>query len=243
MTLRKFILLVLALCILAAGVMTLCYYHGLLLFNHPSQTKYPVRGIDVSSYQGEIDWEVLAAQDLSFAFIKATEGSGYQDAYFPSNWEGARKTALRVGAYHFFSFESPGQTQAENFIATVPRAHDALPPVVDFEFYAGNEGSPPDPGAIRFELDVMLAALEAHYEVRPIIYATEQSYEAYLAGHYRDYDIWIRNVFTKPMELTGQDWTFWQYTNRARLQGYEGKERFIDMNVFAGSLEEFMRYP
>lgn len=77
--------------------------------------------MDVSSWQGEIDWPTLAGQGLSFAFIKATEGSGFTDPRFSYNWEQARKTALRVGAYHFFSYDSPGETQADNFIAAVPR--------------------------------------------------------------------------------------------------------------------------
>ena len=79
--------------------------------------------------------------------------------------------------------------------------------------------------------------------MKPIIYATERSYELYLAGGYSDYDIWIRNVITPPNIADGREWTFWQYTNRGLLSGYEGEERFIDINVFAGTKEEFEAYP
>ena len=79
--------------------------------------------------------------------------------------------------------------------------------------------------------------------MKPVIYATEKSYDLYLAGEYADYDIWIRDVVTVPSLSDGRQWTFWQYTNRERLEGYSGDERFIDMNVFWGTEEEFANYP
>ena len=73
----------------------------------------------VSSYQGEINWRVLSSQNISFVFIKATEGSSFVDKNFAYNFQEAQKTSLSVGAYHFFSYDSEGKTQAENFINTV----------------------------------------------------------------------------------------------------------------------------
>lgn len=63
-----------------------------------------------------------------------------------------------------------------------------------------------------------------------------------LAAAYEDYDIWIRDVASQPSLSDGREWTFWQYTNRERLEGYQGEERFIDMNVFRGSEEDFAAY-
>ena len=93
-------------------------YNGIIQINGISAGKYPVRGVDVSAYQGDIDWDILSSQNIQFAFIKATEGSDFVDEHFKENWEKARTTELKVGAYHFFSFESPGKTQAENFRQT-----------------------------------------------------------------------------------------------------------------------------
>lgn len=225
-----------------AVIVVLLFYHGVLLFNNPSSSKYPVRGVDVSSYQGEIDWTVLCHQGIQFAFIKATEGSSFVDPNFADNYQAAQKTSLRIGAYHFFSFDSPGRTQAENFISVVSKIDDMLPPVVDFEFYGDKEANLPDAEVTRMELDRLLEELEAYYGMQPIIYATEKSYALYLSGHYASYDIWIRNVFTKPKPLNNQTWTFWQYTNREHLAGYTGDEYYIDMNVFNGTLEDFMNY-
>ena len=62
----------------------LLFWNGILLINNPDETEYPVRGVDVSAYQGEIDWTILANQNIDFAFIKATEGSSFVDKRFES---------------------------------------------------------------------------------------------------------------------------------------------------------------
>lgn len=88
----------------------------------------------------------------------------------------------------------------------------------------------------------MLVLLEEHYKQKPIIYATEKSYELYLSNDYKEYDIWIRNVVSKPKIYDKRPWTFWQYTNRERLKGYNGKDKYIDVNVFNGNAQEFSAY-
>lgn len=220
-----------------------CLWNGIVLLNNPSKDEYPVRGVDVSSYQGDIDWQVLSKQDnISFAFIKATEGSSFVDPCFEYNYKEALKTTLRVGAYHFFSFDSSGKTQAQNFIENVAKTENMLPPVVDLEFYGDKEKNPPSRDKIQAELDAMLLVLEAHYGMKPIIYTTKEAYTLYVAGKYQEYDIWYRNVISESFIPDGRQWTFWQYTNREKLAGYEGKEKYIDMNVFNGTKAEFESY-
>lgn len=214
-------------------------WNGVIILNGFSSEKYPVKGIDVSSYQGEINWEELSRENISFVFIKATEGSSLVDNRFVYNFENAQKTHLAVGAYHFFSYDSLGETQAQNFIDTVKPFKGMLPPVIDLEFYGDKEKNPPKREDAQRELNIMLKILEDHYGQKPIIYATERSYELYLSGDYEEYDIWIRNVITRPKLLDNRKWVFWQYTNRERLKGYNGDEKYIDMNVFNGSECDF----
>lgn len=217
-------------------------YNGVIILNGLSADKYEVRGVDVSAYQGEIDWQTLSGQDISFAFIKATEGSSFVDKSFAYNFEQAQDTDLAVGAYHFFSYDSEGRTQAEHFIDTVEAFEGMLPPVVDLEFYGDYAKNPPERKYVDEQLKTMLSILEEHYGQKPIIYATETSYELYLSGDYAEYDIWIRNVITRPRMSDGRRWTFWQYTNRERLDGYNGDEKHIDVNVFNGGLEGYQEY-
>jgi len=198
---------------------------------------HDVRGVDVSSYQGDIDWPVLADQDIDFAYIKATEGSSSIDSRFEANWAGASQTDLLIGAYHFMSFETPGATQAQHVIDTVPKG-GGLPIAVDVEFYGGFFQNPPTRDEVDAILGPLLERLEQHYGSAPVIYATPEAYGRYISGAYADSPIWIRSVVLPPALDDGRDWTIWQYSHRDRLAGYDGDEEYIDMNAFAGSLDD-----
>lgn len=203
---------------------------------------YPVRGVDVSSHNGEIDWPVLAAQDISFVYMKATEGSDFVDRRFAANFAGAQRTALRVGAYHFFSYTSAGRTQAENFIRTVAKTGGMLPPMVDVELPAARRKQPPEAAAVRKELDDLIARLTAHYGMPPVLYASDAAYRLYRLGEYAGCDIWMRSISRAPRLPDGRSWTFWQYADKATLAGYSGGVAHIDLNVFRGSRAEFAAY-
>ncbi|MBT9778007.1 glycoside hydrolase family 25 [Clostridium sp. MCC353] len=199
---------------------------------------YQVRGVDVSHYQGEIDWNALSGQGIQFAFIKASEGSGHVDENFAGNWENVKETGIYSGAYHFFSFDSPGDSQADLFISTVPKEEGRLAPAADVEFYGDKKVNRPDPQQVRQQLDIFLKRLEDHYGVKPVIYTTMTVYDSYIKGYYEEYPLWIRNVYYSPdFDMKG-DWTFWQYSDTEKLDGYQGQEPYIDLNVFKGSVED-----
>lgn len=227
-------------CLIAAGALLMGFLRRqgwILLPQEAAPTQWEVFGVDVSAYQGEIDWHTLADQQVAFAFIKASEGSSLQDRYFARNWSGALEAGIRPGAYHFFSYDSPGQTQADNFIRTVPVTPGALPPVVDLEFYGSYLETPKERQDVTGELNDLLARLEAHYGVRPILYVTYRSYQLYLSGGaYDQYPIWFSSPMVAPL---GHTWSFWQYSHSARLEGYHGTQDRIDLNVFAGSRSQF----
>ena len=232
----RFALLAAVLLTAAGAVYGYCGYKGYILLNHPSRLRYPVRGVDVSHYQGDIDWSAFERQGIEFAYIKATEGSGMVDDRFWENWDKAREAGIKAGAYHFFSFDSPAQRQFENFVRAVPAYREMLPPTVDFEFYGDKKNNPPDPAATREQLSILLDSLEARYGVKPMIYAARDTWELYLKGHFDEYPLWIRSIVTRP-RIGGNKWTIWQYANRGRLEGYTGGEKFIDLNAFCGSRE------
>jgi lysozyme len=213
-------------------------FFGLIRFNLFSVKYYSVHGIDVSEYQGIIDWNTVAEQNIDFAFIRATVGSSYQDENFIINWENASKTKIFIGAYHVFSFDSSAFDQAEFFIQTVPKDKNRLPPVVDIEFYGDYKLLPPNAQKTRDELAILLKQLENHFSKKPIIYSTHSSYRKYLAGYFESYSIWIRDVYFYPILPNNKEWLFWQYSDKGLLNGYEGKEKYIDLNIFTGSIDE-----
>jgi len=221
--------------------------NGYIWFVDPEVLGYRIKGVDVSRYQGHIDWQEIAAQDIQFAFIKATEGSGYQDPGFAYNYGQAQEAGLQAAAYHFFSFESPGLTQANNFLQTVPLPGDArvrsqLPHVIDLELYGDFRIHKPEAARVLPELHDLVNAIENAYGRKPIFYTTYSAYHYYLKDDFGDCGIWIRDLRKKPELPDGKNWVFWQYCDRGRLRGFNGKERFIDLNIFNGQQSQWEEY-
>lgn len=202
---------------------------------------YDVQGIDVSHYQGEIDWQTIQKYSFDFVFIKATEGSKHVDENFRKNWEGASSTNMKVGVYHFFSFDSPAREQIKNFINTIGDLSGKLAPVIDIEYYGEKEKNPPDVEKVRAGLKDALSELENRYRIKPILYTTYKVYNRYIRGDFDEYPLWIRNVYYPPFD-TKSKWTFWQFSDREVLDGYNGEEKYIDRNVFCGTREELDRF-
>lgn len=201
-------------------------YTGIIWPNDLFAAHYSVRGLDVSSYQGRIDWKRVAQTGVySFVFIKATEGESYRDAYFQANWRGTKAQGLLHGAYHFYTASLPGAEQANNYISVVPREAGMLPPVLDLEV------SGQDHTAMLYEIKVFLERLEQHYGLKPIIYTDLVRYAEYVQGHFENYAIWIGDALAPPQWSKVDHWTFWQYCDRGHVPGIAA---WVDLNVFVG---------
>ena len=203
----------------------------------PDPTRYPVRGIDVSHHQGRIDWDEVAAHGVEFAYMKATEGRDWVDTRFLENWQGAAQAGVARGAYHFFTFCTPGLEQARHFLAVLPPVDGVLPPAVDVET-AGNCSDPPADEVIREELASFLREVELAWRREAVIYTTYPSYYFLLAGELRRRPIWIRNVYFPPSWFGPKRWLLWQYTDTARIPGID---HVVDLDVLRGDRELFAR--
>ncbi|MBQ3326145.1 glycosyl hydrolase family 25 [Candidatus Saccharibacteria bacterium] len=190
-------------------------------------------GVDISHYQGTVDLEKLASQNIKFVYFKATEGSSYKDEHFRENWDKAQDSKIKekmlFGAYHFFSLESSGEDQANNYISTVGDLTGNLVPVVDFELYGDYLNNPPKKEYVVSKLRSLLDALEAQYLTKPMIYSEIDVYNHYLAEDFSDYPLWLRSVYYPIDWKFRDDWTMWQYTDRGELEGYT-EEKYIDLN-------------
>jgi lysozyme len=206
---------------------------------YPKPKDYPIHGIDVSKFQGDIDWNTVANSGVKFAWIKATEG-GDRDARFQANWEGVKAAGIPHGAYHFVYWCRPPLEEINNFEQNAPVEVDALPPVLDVE------ATPTSPtchrqltqdGAIA-DMQIMLQEMERHYGKRPIIYTTPDFYQAILAdGALMDYPIWVRSTKHHPAVKYGsRAWHFWQYQSDGRVPGIGGK---VDKDAFYGTKEQW----
>ena len=142
---------------------------------HPKVARahqHPIHGIDVSRWQGKIDWASVRSAGTQFAFIKATEGGDHIDPRFAENWYGAQRAGVPRGAYHFMFWCRAAHEQAAWFRRNVPNDPDALPPVLDLEWNGHSRTCPKTlPKAVALEkIKLMLAEMVAHTGKRPIIY-------------------------------------------------------------------------
>lgn len=194
---------------------------------------YEIHGVDISYYQGDIDWDdlrnaMIEGCPIRFIMIKATEGSSRVDEKFNDNFYMAREYGYIRGAYHFWSNKSTAREQAYFFLDKVRLEDGDLPPVLDVEH------KPKDQSVEDFQRDILtwLHVVEDKYHVKPIIYTYYKFKEKYLnAPVFDDYPYWIAHYYVDKVEYKGE-WKFWQHTDVGRLPGIKG---YVDFNIYNGS--------
>lgn len=192
----------------------------------PMLAGYSVHGIDVSAWQGRIDWPLVARHEVRFAFIKASEGTTLRDRQFGRNWRGAGAAGIYRGAYHYFHPNSDAVRQANLFTRTVQLAPGDLPPVLDVEHANFH-----DVAQMRRGVATWLRLIERHYGVRPILYANYGFYQRHLAGHFDKYPLWLAHYDVDKPRLPASRWLIWQHSDEAYIPGIRGT---VDFNVFQG---------
>ena len=208
-------------------------------FNVRIPSGYTVHGIDVSSYQGKINWQKVKAMNddgvhISFAFIKATEGVLSMDPYFQRNWREAPKAGIICGAYHFFLPQKSGLWQARFFLQTVKVEKGDLPMVVDVEQLYKTS-----PAKMREQLLSFVNYIENKTGVKPIIYTNISFYQDYLSGYFDDYTLWIAHYYQPVLNVSSKtNWQFWQHSDKARINGINQK---VDFNIFKGDSTAFQK--
>ena len=177
------------------------------------------RGIDVSRHQKTIDWKKVAADNVQFVYIKATEGATYQDPMFKKNIEGAQKAGLLVGVYHYFRMTSSPEEQFENFKKAMKDYKMDLVPMIDVE-PSKKEMAGKSVKDLQKNLDKFIALIKAEYGVPPMIYGTQRSYNTYCAPKYNKYHLYIGRYGKNSPEIIGEGtYTIWQYTENGKVNG------------------------
>lgn len=228
---RLWSIIIASLCVVTVGTLL---FTGVIWPNNLFIGAYQVRGIDVSSYQHQIDWQRVAQIHLfSFAYIKATEGATIQDPPFATNWRGAEDVGLLRGAYHYFLVDQSGSEQASNFINTVPKEAGTLPPMLDIEVTGK------DMAKTIHEIQIFLDTVAAYYGVQPLIYTDQERYMTYVKDHFADYPLFIRSVYMPVQWGAFGSWTFWQYNSRGHVDGISG---YVDLDVFSGKHDQLKAF-
>lgn len=195
---------------------------------------YTVHGIDVSRWQRRVDWARVRKMkvgniQVSFAFMKATEGTWMEDPEFEENWENTRKNGIIRGAYHFFLPNVSAKDQALKFTKTVKLRSGDLPPVVDVEEARGMTRA-----QVQQYTKEFLNLLEKYYKVKPILYTNKDFYKKYFVDEedFKGYRFWIAHFHEADFDMPGEEkWYFWQHSDRGNVTGINEK---VDFNVFNG---------
>lgn len=189
-----------------------------------------VAGIDISQYQGNINWEKvdsIGKFKLHFVFIRATVGTDKADEKFKFNWIQSKKHKFLRGAYHYYRPDENSKAQALNFINQVCLKKGDFPPVLDIEKLPENQSME----KLKEGLKNWLQTVEQHYKVKPIIYSGEKYYEDFLKKEFSDYSFWVAN-YNFWVTNCKDDWLFWQFSEKASISGIDEQ---VDLNIYNGS--------
>lgn len=186
-------------------------------------------GIDVSHYQGSIDWDaVVGGTNISYAYLKATEGATLVDRTYARNLSEARRVGLSVGSYHFYRPNIDWKEQFANLTATVKREEQDLVPIIDIE----DRGRVSSQAFIQ-DLRAFIEKVTEHYGEKPLLYTYHNFYNRYLLGEFKDYHFMIaRYRSDSPTLNDGKDYIMWQYTSTGSIPGIRGN---VDRSKIMGN--------
>lgn len=176
-------------------------------------------GIDVSHYQGTIDWDkVVGATDISYAYLKATEGSSYVDDTYERNLREARRVGLSVGSYHFYRASVSPQEQFDNIVRNIKADDQDLVPIIDIE-HRGNVSEE----QFISDLQELLRLVEQHFGKKPLLYTYQNFYNRHFSGLFDGYHWMIAKYQSDaPVLSDGSDYIMWQYTSKGQIDGIRG---------------------
>jgi GH25 family lysozyme M1 (1,4-beta-N-acetylmuramidase) len=176
-----------------------------------------VDGIDVSFYQGVIDWNRVAQSSVKFAIVRIGDGLG-EDDQFENNWNGARNAGLIRGAYQFFRAARDPDAMADIVIRKVGRLGPGdLPVVLDLE---GASIQDQAPATVIANARRWLAAVEAGTGKRPIIYTGFYVWRDQIGDpDFSEYPLWIAAYVNRCPDISDHwnRWTFWQTSDSGRI--------------------------
>ncbi|MCR5313543.1 MAG: glycosyl hydrolase family 25 [Bacteroidaceae bacterium] len=203
----------------------------------------PMHGYDMSHYQGNVDWDVIAKDPLAgYIYLKATESNRITDSKYDYNFRECKRVGLKVGSYHFFRGQIMPQQQFENFISVVDVKKQDLIPLVDVEIMPRRMSRSLFISRLKSFCDMV----EKAFGCKPLIYTGKNFYERYLANTVmssENYKYMIAAyIVDEPILVNGDDYLIWQFTSTGRTDGVRGK---VDISRFRGGhqLDEILMVP
>lgn len=195
-----------------------------------------ISGIDVSYYQGNVDWPSVRNAGAVFAIARATYGSTKVDPQFSTYWPAIKNAQLIRGAYHFFLASQDPEEQANLFIKTVGTLSEGdLPPTLDVEADSGTSSS------LVSDVQTWLNLVEQKLGMTPIIYTAPSYWNDNLNSSFSKYPLWVAEYgVSTPKSVNGwSNWTFWQHSQSGSINGISGT---VDQDYFNGSSNDLQAF-
>lgn len=193
-----------------------------------------VLGIDVSKWQGTINWASVKAAGVKFAIIRVSDGTNYLDEKFVANWNGAKAQGILRGAYQFFRSNQDPTAQANILIGKLQQyGIGEIPPVIDVETTDGVGA-----GTRASRIGTWLSRVQSQIGKKPIIYTSPYFWESNVnSAAYASNPLWIAHWTSGCPSIPHQwtRWTFHQYSDNGRISGISGA---VDLNRFNGTLAQ-----
>ena len=198
-----------------------------------SSSKY-IFGIDISHYQGKIDWGEMRTSHhpIEYVFIRSTMGVNGKDRHFKRNWKNAKKYNYIRGAYHYYRPNENSAKQFANFKSVVKIEDGDFIPILDIEKESRFGRKKLREGVLNW-----LKLAEKEYGVKPMIYTGLTFYLHNLKGYVNDYPLWIA-AYSGKHRLKKVDWSFHQFTEKVSVKGIRAT---VDGNDFQGDMNELKK--
>lgn len=214
---------------------------GMLLTAGPAGAAPAIHGIDVSGWQGTVDWGAVRRSGRLFAFAKATEGATFVDGTFGQNRAGMAAAGLTLRGYYHFARPDRNTPAAEaaNFLRTIGTLGAGEVAVLDLE-----AGASPSVGDWAAEWMRIVGQATGR---APILYSNQSYLASIPTSRLTSYPLWIAFwgadngtvPATPPKTDRWARWTWWQYTSKSTVPGVAGQ---VDDSLFAGTAAELAAY-
>lgn len=193
-------------------------------------------GIDVSYYQGTIDWNAVAADGVRYAIVRVSHSLEFFDPEFQNNLDGSRAAGIHTGVYQYFEPDEDPVAQADLLLDNMgPLLPGDLPPVIDVESTAGQS-----PAAITAAVQAWVDRVESELGVKPIIYTNGYFWQDNVgSAAFSDYPLWVPHYTNNCPNVPNQwsDWLIHQYSDSGSVAGIGGN---VDVNHFDGTEADLM---
>lgn len=197
-----------------------------------------VEGVDVSIYQGTVNWTAVKAAGRDFAIARISDGTGSLDSTFAANWAGIKSAGMVRGAYQYFEPGEDPTAQANIVINAVGMLVDGdLPVTADMEVAGGQSGA-----TIAAHLQTWANAVETGTGKKPMIYTSPGFWNGSVASTaFSSYPLWVANWGPScPTLPTGwSTWPFWQYSDMGSVSGINAT---VDLDKFNGTLAQLQAF-